>query len=267
MQSRRIRCFHALLDYQGNLTTEAIPILAWRFSSSMKGHASSDTSLRIHLQVQHLRVSDGRRELLVLPCQEERAALVAAGRHESGRCAFTLDETILPQLAQAGALEIRDEETNTLRRAPTQVIQKRIFRLETHLFPLWRLDDALEQHFQFFYKGIERHGRESTTQLFLLNNSSSLYLSGRIVFKSYENYIDDTFNCIAILREPYLELAERLMTLKYVSRVGSELLGERDTIAFGPAVAFAKAIENDEKVLHRAFASMSSAAIANLSNP
>jgi hypothetical protein len=217
-----------------------------------------------------LRITDGQQDLLILPCREERAALVAAGRHDTGRCGFTIDETMIANLAQQLALEIYDQETNILiyrRRPPSQVTQKRILRLETHLFPLWRLDDGIENHFQYFYKGIERHGRETTTQLFLLNNSTSLYLSGRLIIKTYDNYINDTFNCTALLQDPYTELAERLLTLKYMGHLGKELLGERDLMAFGPAMEFAKTIENDDKVLHRAFSTMPRAAIANLANP
>jgi len=132
---------------------------------------------------------------------------------------------------------------------------------------LWRLDNAVEGKFQFFHKGIERPGRETTTQLFLLNNSSSLYLSGRLIFKAYDNYINETFNCVALLRDPYEELAERLLTLKHARDFGRELLGERDFMALGPSIAFAEAIQNDEKILHREFAMMPKAVIANLANP
>jgi hypothetical protein len=217
-----------------------------------------------------VRVTDGHRDLLVLPCQEERSSLVVAGRHDTGRCGFTIDESIIPDLARQEALELYDQETNILiyrRRPPSRVTQKRIFRLETHLFPLWRLDDSVEQHFQYFYKGIERHGRETATQIFLLNNSTSLYFSGRLIFKTYENHIDETFNCIALLRDPYMELAERLLTLKHIRGFGKELLGERDLMAYGPAIAFAETVESDEKALHRAFPAMSRAVIANLGNP
>src|SRR5271155_1338029 len=217
-----------------------------------------------------VRITDGQRDLLILPCREERSSLVIAGRHDTGRCGFTIDTTVIADLPQQGALEIYDVETNILiyrQRPPSQVLQKRILRLETHLFPLWRLDDTLEQHFQYFYKGIERYGRETATQVLLLSNSSSLYLSGRLIFKTYENNLDEKFNCIALLRDPYTELAERLLTLKYVRGVGKEILGERDLMAFGPAIAFAETIENDEQVVHRAFSTMPRAAIANLSNP
>jgi hypothetical protein len=217
-----------------------------------------------------VRISDGARDLVVLPCLEERTALVAAGRHATGRCGFTIDETIVAGLSQQAALELYDNDTNILiyrRRPHSQVTHKRIFRLETHLFPLWRLDDSIERHFQYFHKGIERHGRETATQVFLLNNSTSLYLSGRLIFKSYENYINETFSCIALVRDPYMELAERLLTLKHISGIGDELLGARDMMTYGPAISFAEAIENDEKVLRRVFGAMPKMAITNLANP
>ena len=219
-----------------------------------------------------VRITDGHKDLATLPCQEERAALVAAGRHETGRCGFTIDDKIIPDLFQQERLELYDSETNILiyrRRPPAQVIQKRIFRLETGLVPLWRLDDSLERHFQFFYKGIERHGGETATQLFLLNNSGSLYLSGRLVFKAYENYIDDSFTCVAMLRNPYKELAERLLTLKLIRKFADKfsLLGERDMMAFGPAMEFAETLKSDEKVLRRAFGSMPKAVIPTSGKP
>jgi hypothetical protein len=217
-----------------------------------------------------VRISDGHRDLAVVPCQEERAALVAAGRHATGRCGFTIDESIITGLSQQHALELYDCDTNLLiyrRRPPSQLIHKRIFRLETHLFPLWRLDERIERHFQHFHKGIERHGRETATQVFLLLNSTSLYLSGRLVFKTYENYINDSFNAVVILRDPYAELAERLLTLKHVRKFGDELLGMRDMLSYGPAISFAETIETDEKSLLRAFGTMPRAAIRNFANP
>jgi hypothetical protein len=219
-----------------------------------------------------LRITDGKQHLLILPCQEERAALVFAGRHSTGRCGFTIDETIVADLSRHEALEIYDNETGIMiyrRRARDKVIQKRIFRLETHLVPLWRLDDTLETHFQYYHKSIERHGRETATQVFMLNNSTSLYLSGRLFFKTYENHINETFNCIALLRDPVMELAERLLALKLVRRLAKEdqFLDARDMMIYGPAIDFAEAMGSDERQLHRAFATMPKAAIANLANP
>lgn len=217
-----------------------------------------------------LRIEDGGGAIAVLPCLEERAALVVAGRHATGRCGFTIDDTVVPGLASKDDLELYDAETGILiyrRRRASQVAHQRIFRLETHLFPLWRLDDGIERKFQYFHKGIERHGRETATQLFLLNSATSLYLSGRLGFRSYEDYINDTFRCITLIRDPYAELAERLLTLKHVRKFGDELLGARDMIAYDAAIDFAQGIESDDRVLRRAFRTMPKAAIANFANP
>jgi hypothetical protein len=218
-----------------------------------------------------VRITDGQRDLLVLPCQEEIPALVAAGRHATGRCGFTIDETIVADIVQKEALEIYDHETNILiyrRRSSSGMIQRRVFRLETHLIPLWRLDDTIERHFQYFHKGIERHGKETVTQVFVLTNATSMYVSGRLTFKSYETYIDESFDCIALLRDPYMELAERLLALKLVRKLAKEaqLLGPRDMMSYGPAIDFAETLGNGTK-LRRAFATMPKAAIANLANP
>ena len=86
-----------------------------------------------------LRISDGQKDLAVLLCDQELPAIAAAGRHATGRCGFIIDETIVPELAQKEALELYDQETN-LTHLPSsiaaQVTHQRIFRLETHLFPL-----------------------------------------------------------------------------------------------------------------------------------
>jgi hypothetical protein len=216
-----------------------------------------------------VRITDGQHDLVVVPCRDEHPGLVTAGRHATGRCGFTIDETVLLGLSAQQALELYDVETNFRiyrRRQSSEVIEKRIFRLETHLFPLWRLDDAAGNHFQHFHKGIDRYGRETTTQVFVLL-ANSLYFSGRLVVKAYEHFINETFHCITLLHDPYWELAERLLTLKHIRRFGDELLGKRDMMAYGPAISFAESIQNDEKALRRAFASMPNAAVAIFANP
>ena len=222
------------------------------------------------VKIPSLRISDGQRDLVVLPCNQDRPILVTVGRHDTGRCGFVIDQSIIPDLVEQKSLEIYDQETNLRlyrRRSPLEVVQKKVLRFETHLFPLWGLDDALEPHFQFFHKGIERHGRETTIQFFELLNSQSLYLSGRLLFKQFERYVSGIFNSIALIHEPHMELAERLLTLKHIRKFSKVILGERDAMIFSPTIEFAGAIELDEAKLHRSFASMPRDVIANLANP
>jgi hypothetical protein len=227
--------------------------------------------------VPSVRITDGERDLQILPCQYENPALVSAGRHATGRCVFVVDETTISDLSQRPIVEVYDNDTNISiyrRRPPSKIVRKRIFRLETQLFPLWQLDDAIGSEFQYFHKGVERHGRETTMQMFLLLHSDSIYLSGRVVFKAYEMYMAagfaqtaEPFTCVAVLRDPYVELAERLLTLKHVRKFGNALLGERDLMTFGETIAFAERLANDEKQLRRAFGAMPVDVIRTLANP
>jgi hypothetical protein len=217
-----------------------------------------------------LRITSDGAPVAELLCKDERPALVAAGRHATGCCGFTIDSSIVPNLAQNDHLELIDVDTGITiyrRRNKSQVIEKCVYRLETHLFPLWRLDEQVEHRFQFFHKGVERHGRETAMQVFNLTNASSLYLSGRLAFSAYQSFLHDRFKCIALLHDPYLELAERLLTLKHVARFGDDLLGPRDMLSYGAAIEFAQQIDQDDQKIRRAFDQIPKSVIALLANP
>ncbi|HMK90420.1 MAG TPA: hypothetical protein VK446_12420 [Methylocystis sp.] len=217
-----------------------------------------------------LKIMDDGGNFTQLHCVEERPALVLAGRHANGRCGFTVDTGVLPGLSQEHRIELYDADTGVMiyrRRELSEVTQQRIFRLETHLFPLWRLDETVEPKFQFFHKGVERHGRETALQIMQLNNASSIYVSGRLAFRSYENFLHDQFRLVTLIHDPYCELAERLLTLKHSAQFGDKLLGPRDFVSYRAAIEFAQGIEPDRKSLRRAFDQMSKEAIGVLTNP
>ncbi len=218
-----------------------------------------------------LRVRGEGRELGTVEANETREALVAAGRHPTGRCGFRIDEAMIPGLSRFCDLELRDAETDVLvyRRSPTRApIGQRLFRLETHLLPLWRLDDVLAAEFHMWYKGIDRYGRETSTQVFCLGRYSSLYASGRLLYKPYEGYLAKGFATIAMLRDPYDELAERLLILKHVGPHAEKLLGLRDALAFEPVIACLEELETfTEPDLKRFFRHLPGGAISALANP
>lgn len=217
-----------------------------------------------------LEIKDNGETLLTLPCNQERYALVAAGRHATGLCGFSITEEMIGGLVGRQSIEIIDAETGLLiyrRRNPESVIQKRVLRLETHLFPLWDLDDAIGSRFQIFHKGIERLGRESTTQTFHLDNMTSLYMSGRIAIRPYENLVSDRFHCLLLMSDPFYELAERLYLLKNIGKMKGEILGPRDSVYFEPVMTFAQDIQPDLKLLRKSFDVMSKDVISILRNP
>ena len=78
---------------------------------------------------------------------------------------------------------------------------------------------------------------------------------------------EDVYKSITILHEPYVELAERLLTLRHVRNFGEEFLGARDLMTYAPAIDFARALEPSHASLRRAFASISKPTIAVLTDP
>ena len=209
-----------------------------------------------------IRIQGTGIEPLTFQANETRPALVTAGRHETGWCGFSLDQNLIPGLADIQDLEILDPETSVVlyRRRPIgTIIDAKIFRLETHLEPLAHLDNAFDRSFRFFYKGVEQFGRETTTQIFLLDHANSIYASGRVLYKTYEYFIEGGgFKTICMLRDPYDELAERLLVLSQAAEGNMGTLGARDSMSFEGAIEFVAQLDlSDEKQLRRAFRTMS----------
>jgi len=213
-------------------------------------------------------VSD-KHTIAEIEASEPLASLVAAGRHETGRCGFVFDETIVPGLEGLTDVEIYDVESGLLiyRRAPAgQFIPEKLIRLDTHLVPLRRVDTAIRRRFSYSYVNAERAGLESVTQIFHLLLAKSIYLSGRFLYRSFENLIDKQFKMICLLHDPFEELAERLLFFRHVARRGRMDL--RDSFTFAGAIEFAAGLMlSDDRRLRAALGRITSDALLALQNP
>jgi hypothetical protein len=219
-----------------------------------------------------IRVVHGRGEPLLFEANWVIPSLVDVGRHETGLCGFRLDEDVIPGLAKIRDLEIYEPQTGLRlyrRRQPDAVVKAKVFRLETHLVPLATLDTALDPLFQYCYQGIERLGHETAAQIFLLDGADSSYASGRLLLKSYEFYLDNRgFQTVCILRDPFDELAERLIVLKRASQGDVSMLDDRDRTLFEPGIAFVSSLDLlDERQLRRAFRGISRTDAVTFADP
>ncbi|MDE3177495.1 MAG: hypothetical protein KGM15_15450 [Pseudomonadota bacterium] len=199
-----------------------------------------------------------------------REALVTAGRHRTGLCGFALSEQHVPGLARMADLEIRDQASGVLiyRRARPHHVARRVLRLETHLFPLWRLDNALNGQFQYCANQIEACGRETTTQMFVLSLIGSVYLSGRLLYRAFQPQIEGHFDVVFQMHHPYEELAERLIVLAQIKKSGSGILGLRENMSLEPTMAFAQSLPfDDERKLARALRDIPHPVARVLANP
>jgi hypothetical protein len=218
-----------------------------------------------------IRVRGRGEDLLVFAANELRQALVVAGRHETGQCGFSIDDALVPGLRELQDLELFEDDTNLLiyRRPQPDNLRTKLLRLETHLFPLWTFDRSIAPRFQYFARGIEDLGRETVTQLFLLNQVDSVYLSGKLLYRNYAYFVESGFQTIVMLQDPYHEMAERLLVLGKIRKVGgARHLGLREGAALEPAMRFAEELPlSDEKALTRALRQMPGDVMVLFANP
>ena len=217
-----------------------------------------------------VRILSAGAELAVVTATDVRPEILASGRHATGQCGFMIDDAVVPDLATYGDLEIVEAVSGLLiyRRKAPAFINAKVFRLETHLLPLWRFDDSLKERFQFWYKGVDRHGSETAMQVFCIHNLESAYISGRLLFNQVQVYLSHGYRSIAMFRDPFDELAERLIVLKNVGLQATELLGARDAMTYEPVIEALSEIETfDRASCKRFFKRAGQQVFAVLNNP
>ena len=166
-----------------------------------------------------------------------RPLLKQNGLHNTGVCGFILDENNCPGLTAANKLEVFDADANLLlcyrRRPESGIIDKKLFRLETQLFRSAAVDDLLLTRFHMSYPALDLHPEETIRSILALPFTQSIYASGRVFWRVWEPLLRDRGYLVgALLRDPFHEMAERLLILKLAS--SSQGAGIIDAV--GPVV-------------------------------
>lgn len=196
--------------------------------------------------------------ILVMEANERREALVVAGRHETGMCGFVIDETILPSIRSAVRLAIFDEATGILvyRRPIAGQVWKKALYLSSSILPPQHININMQEKFQYYANRLEALGHETVSQLFMIHNIGSIFLSGRILYKNYAHNAENGFLTFFFIESPYVTLAERILILSNIKKRGNAemILGERDALVFRQAMDFVLTLTlDDERALKRSF--------------
>jgi len=185
-----------------------------------------------------------------LVCDQLRYPVVESGRHESGMVGFKLDSANVPNLAGREVLSIHDAKSGLLiyRRTPARGRKNlKIVRVETQIIPFTRLDRFCGAGFQYELYSAERFGHETTLQAFHLHTVDSIFISGRVLMKNYEGFLDRGFQAVVLLTDPYYEMAARIFLLKKMSQSKVTFLGERDQIILAPAAEYFAGVELNDR--------------------
>lgn len=150
-----------------------------------------------------------------------RTDLKDLGLHATGMAGFLIDESILPGLATADEVEIRDAATQipVFRRfRPQQHLLRKLFLYTFHAMPQMQVESTLSRHFALSYSAIEQHSFD--TLFSIINNQfgNSIFVAGRPRYFRYRGLLKDrSFSTAALLRDPFDELAERMLFVRYAA--------------------------------------------------
>ena len=176
--------------------------------------------------------------LIEIPCDRLRETVRALGRHSTGLVGFHVGTDLIPDLPERKELTIWDGRTGLLiyrRPLPGGQIERKLLRLETSLNPQASLDRALARHFQYAVAGLEHLGHETTQQVFLMLNVGSVYASGQLLMRNYEDFFEHGLTAFTLLQPPHVDCAERLMLFAGHDEHGSNGVSERDMLLMSGA--------------------------------
>jgi hypothetical protein len=218
--------------------------------------------------------------IVVVPGREEirlqadviRPDVRDLGVHTTGQVGFEINSAVLPGIDEINDVMIVEAETRMpiFRRFQIERhLEKKLFLFDSSVMPQRSLINSMLHNFTLSYSNSERLSLE--TMLVVINNhfSHSLAICGRSNFSRYSSFLHNAgYIRAALLREPFEELAERLMFLNLISKSpASALLGIYAT-GIESLTGFARELPFlDQKALMTAFRSITEEQKQALTSP
>jgi hypothetical protein len=175
--------------------------------------------------------------------------------HQTGHVGFEIDSSVVADLADLDDLSLLEAESRLpiFRRCRPHDVRKRIFLFDASVMPQTNLMRELSAHFSNVHLHCERLNLTTLVSIIKSWSSWSTLLYGRALFSRYASYLRDAgFMTAALLQDPFLELAERLLTLKLFA--SGRLTQAGPIFGLERGLAFAQELTlNDETAMLQAF--------------
>ncbi|PWB82708.1 MAG: hypothetical protein C3F11_10525 [Methylocystaceae bacterium] len=180
------------------------------------------------------------------------------GIHNTGMVGFDVNATVVPNLGEIDDVEILEAESRLpiyRRFRIDRHVERKLFLFDCSVVPQRRIIAAANKHFTLNYTNSEKYSFE--TMLVIINNSfnKSIFISGRSNSNRYASYLADAgYVTAAMLRDPFEELAERLLLLRLLSKSDAAYLLPTFITGITPLVDFARDLPfDDQRALIAAF--------------
>jgi hypothetical protein len=188
------------------------------------------------------------------------------------RARFRITESVFPALATATDLEIREAKSRVLlyrRSQPDQHLAQKLFRYELQGMPRPDLDNIFNKNFTVVNHAVERLPPNTLAGLIDREFATSVYLSGRPPLPRLMQQLKGSdFKVVTLLRDPYEEMAERLLFLSYAANKELPPQFSDRLTGLTPLVEFARQFDQaEDEDLVTLFKTISGEQQRALSNP
>jgi hypothetical protein len=216
--------------------------------------------------------SPGNRREIEIEANVLREDLRDLGLHATGMAGFFLDQTSMPGIQDFEDLELREAESRLLiyRRIRSAVhTGKKLFLYSLNAMPQTHVEEHLSQYFAQSYFAVERYNFDTLFSIFNSHFMKSILVSGRPRYFRYEQLLrDKDYQVAALLRDPYEELAERLLFVRFVSSGDSPAFASNYITGIEPLTELVRNLDFEKKnSLKAALSTLTDAQREALANP
>jgi hypothetical protein len=201
-----------------------------------------------------------------------RTDLKDLGLHATGMAGFLIDQQLVPELATLADLEVREATTRLLvyrRFLQARHLERKLFLYGQHAMPQVPIETLLAKHFAQSYAAVEQHSYDTLFCIINMHHCNSIFISGRPRYFRYQQLLRERgFTIVSLLREPYEELAERLLFVRYASQSNAPPFAASYMTGLEPLVPVVKKMElADRDSIAAALKSLGSAQREAIANP
>lgn len=172
------------------------------------------------------------------------------GLHATGQVGFSIDAGLIPDLGTLREVEIAEADSEIVlyrRFLPGLHVGRKLYLFDATLMPERGMMGAIKRHFTLAYANFERHGLETAITLVTAPLPKSIFAGGRANYNRFSFWLNEKgFVRAALLREPFEELAERLLFLHLVAKSNSKEIYSKYLTGVAPLVEFARNLPFDD---------------------
>ncbi|WP_312363375.1 hypothetical protein [Ensifer sp.] len=151
-----------------------------------------------------------------------RTDLRDLGMHTTGLAGFHIDESTVPELGELADVTIVEAESGLIIYRRFNLAKHKDLKLlvtDASLLPQLKLLREVSQNFAMSYPLAERLSLDTLSGILALRFSDSIFVGGSVNWMRYGSVaLEQRFVSCALLRDPFDELAEKLLFLSHLAK-------------------------------------------------